>query len=148
MITSCASCEGRFGAQSERRCIQGVKNPGRQAELRGRAEKKIRRARYEVRRVVEKPIVRLLAVLSNETFWPRALLLELGFRKHPNRPQMLEDRRLGRDEKYFSAIRCRVENLFERRPLRRRLCRRQICKPLMSLKFSIGVRSVEIGGSG
>jgi hypothetical protein len=44
------------------------KNPSRQAELSGRAEKKTHRVRYEARRVVEKPIVRLLAVLSNETF--------------------------------------------------------------------------------
>jgi hypothetical protein len=55
---------------------------------------------------------------------------------------MLEDRRSRRDEKYFSAISCLVENLFALGPLPRGSCLRQICKPLMSLKFSVGVRRV------
>jgi hypothetical protein len=112
MITSCASCEGRFGAQSERRRIHCVKIRVAKLSRAGGRKRKSARVRHEGCRVVEQPIVRLLAVLSNETFRPRVTLLELGFRKYPNLSQMLEDRRWSRDKRFFLATTCRVENLF------------------------------------
>jgi hypothetical protein len=80
-------------------------------------------------------------VLSNESFWPREQLAELGIRKHSNLSQMLEDRRRVGDEDFFSAVCPGVENLFALASSSIASRGSQICKPLKSLNFSVAARS-------
>ncbi|HEV3417222.1 MAG TPA: hypothetical protein VG056_10425 [Pirellulales bacterium] len=62
--------------------------------------------------LVEQPIVRLLASLSNVWLEARGALVELGKREDENLSQILEDRRYREVEDFFCATGPGVEKMF------------------------------------